>query len=215
MNNGKESKKKRSGQQSSRKSDGRVGGGGKKKRRSWLATHGRDLRFLVLFGILMGAYYFLSTTTAMKDQFFPWYLEATAKVSGAAVHLFGYDEMVIRGNALIEPRGSISVERGCDAIAPTALFVATVLASPVPLMSRFSAAMGGCLLLMVINVVRIISLFLTRVHWKSAFDVMHLDVWQSAFILLAIVLWMVWATWESRRRKKRKASDHAAAASSP
>jgi len=36
---------------------------------------------------------------------------------------------------------------------------------------------------------------------------MHLDVWQSLFIFLAILLWAVWATWErSRARKKRHAA---------
>lgn len=102
---------------------------------------------------------------------------------------------------------SVSVERGCDALAPSALFVSAVLASPVSIRSRLIAALGGTLLLMVINLVRIISLYLTRIHWPKAFDVMHLDVWQSLFIFLAILLWAVWATWErSRARKKRHAA---------
>lgn len=169
-----------------------------------MATHGKDLRFLVLFGFLMGLYYLASTTAVVKDRFFPWYLETSARVCGAIVHIFGYDDMEVKGNALVCKRGSISVERGCDAITPCALFVAAVLASPVPWRAKIPGAAVGCLILMAINLVRIISLFVTRVHWQQAFDIMHLDVWQSLFILFSIVLWALWAAWERGRQRRRR-----------
>ncbi len=178
-------------------------GPGRGKRQTWMQTHGRDLRFLVLFGFFMAVYYFCSTTETMKDRFIPWYLELNAQASGAVVHVFGFDTMTIKGNAMVSPGGSISVERGCDALTPCALFVSAVLASPVPLGSRLLAASAGGLLLLVINLLRIISLFLTRVYWMEAFDIMHLEVWQALFIFLAILFWWLWAAWESKRRTAR------------
>lgn len=171
-----------------------------------METHGRDLRFLALFGLLMVVYSGITSTESVKDRFFPWYLELNAKGADAVVHLFGYEDMHRKGKSLISPRGSITVERGCDAMAPCALFVSAVLASPVPFMSRVLASLVGTALLLVINLFRIITLFLAAVHWKSAFNVLHLEVWQSAFIFLAILLWAIWAAWESARRRRR-ASD--------
>lgn len=177
--------------------------------KGWLATHGRDLRFLLIFGLLIAAYFLATTTAAVEKRFIPWYLERSAVVCGHVLNLFGDDDVAIKGNVMQSKstRRSVSVERGCDALAPSALFVSAVLASPVALRSRLLAALGGTLLLLVINLVRIISLYLTRIHWPKAFDVMHLDVWQSLFIFFAILLWAVWATWErARARKKRDAA---------
>jgi exosortase/archaeosortase family protein len=169
---------------------------------TWLEMHGRDLRFLVIFGALMVLYYFTTTTSIVKDRFFPWYLDATTRVSAASLSFFGYDGIERTGNVISAGGGWITVERGCDAVAPTALFISAVIASPAGLSSKLLAVVGGTCILMVINVVRIVTLFLTRIHWREAFDVMHLDIWQAAFIFLAILLWALWASWTTQKRRR-------------
>ncbi|GAG21353.1 unnamed protein product [marine sediment metagenome] len=56
----------------------------------------------------------------------------------------------------------------------------------------------GCSLLLVLNLVRIVTLYLTGLYYRSLFDMMHLDVWQAAFIVLAILFWAGWASWVGR-----------------
>jgi exosortase/archaeosortase family protein len=183
-----------------------IGGPGEsppKRPRTWFETHGRDLRFLLVFVVLMAIYYAATTTSSMKDRFFPWYLDANAHASVVVLRAFSYPDVVQQGEAVVSPRGAISVARGCDAIEPSALFVSAVLASPVALGSRLLAAVVGTMLLLSINLVRIISLFLCAVHWKSAFNIMHLDVWQALFIFLAILFWALWAAWAVKRQRRR------------
>ena len=86
---------------------------------------------------------------------------------------------------------------------PVALFTSAVLASPVTWSARLFAVVAGTALLLFINLIRIISLFLCAVYWKSAFDIMHLDVWQALFIFLAIFLWAIWAAWAVKRHKRK------------
>jgi hypothetical protein len=62
-------------------------------RPSWFRTHGRDLKFLVIFGLLMTVYYVVVTSDRVENEFFPWYLQKNAEVSGWVVHRFGYDDM--------------------------------------------------------------------------------------------------------------------------
>ena len=156
-----------------------------------------------LFALLMIAYFFAETTKPINEGFFPWYLKKTADVSGAALLAVGYDDVEVVDKSLVGSRGSITVERGCDAVAPTALFLSAVLASPTAWLPKFPALIGGTLILMIVNVIRIITLFLTRVYWPKAFDVMHLDIWQAAFIFLAIFLWAGWASWVAKRNKRQ------------
>ena len=170
--------------------------------RTWFRSNRTDLRFLVIFGVIMAAYYLATTTTLAKESLFPWYLRVTTAVSGGVMQTFGYDGLTVGDNVLKTSGGSITVERGCDAMAPTALFIAAVLASPTSIAMKLPAVFGGALVLMVINLVRIITLFLTRIHWPKAFDIMHLDVWQAMFIFLAILLWAVWASWTTKRMQR-------------
>jgi len=148
----------------------------------------------------MGIYYLATLTGPIKDGFFPAYLRLNARVSGAMLRMMGED-VSVRDQSMISAEGpAIEIERGCDAVEPSALFVSAVLASPVPLLSRLSAALAGTLLLMILNFVRVISLFLVRVYYPKAFETMHLDVWQALFILLAIMIWAIWASRMSRKR---------------
>jgi len=169
---------------------------------TWRETHGRDLKFLGVFAALMIVYYAVTTTSAVNDRFFPWYLNRTAAVSGLVVNALGFDGLEVRDKTLYSKRGTITVERGCDAIAPTALFLSAVIASPAPWSFKCAGLVFGTLILMAVNVLRIITLFWTRVFWPKAFDVMHLDIWQFLFILLAILLWAVWASWTTKRTKR-------------
>jgi len=184
---------------------------GSRRKRSWMETHGRDLRFLVLFGMFMGVYYVGTTVDVVKNGFFPWYLESSATVSTSLLKAFGNDDLIQEGKRLKSKRGAISVERGCDAVAPTALFVSALLASPALFRHKWRGLLAGVLILMGANILRIATLYLTRVYWIKAFDVMHLDIWQGLFILLAILLWAFWASWASSqaanlKKKQAKAS---------
>ena len=179
------------------------GAGGGALAPTWMETHGRDLKFLGVFAVLMIIYYIATTTSAVNDRFFPWYLDRTASVAGSIVDGLGFQGLEIRDKTLYSPRGTITVERGCDAIAPTALFISAVIASPAMWSFKLIGMVGGVFILMVVNVIRIITLFWTRVFWVDAFDVMHLDIWQFLFILLAILLWAVWASWASKKARRR------------
>jgi exosortase/archaeosortase family protein len=57
----------------------------------------------------------------------------------------------------------------------------------------------GPLVLLVTNLARIVSLYFVQIHWPSAFELLHVEVWQAAFIFLAVVLWIVWARWALSR----------------
>lgn len=171
--------------------DGSSGGG-------WYATHGRDIRFLVIFATLMAVYYLATLTSLVEQQFMPWYLELNARVSGAILNGLGYP-VEVDGSTLVSTY-TIQIRRGCDAVAPSALFVSAVLASPLPFRPRLLAALGGTFFLMTLNLVRIVSLFLIRGYAPSWFNVIHLDVWQAIFIFLAILLWAMWASRMARLR---------------
>jgi exosortase/archaeosortase family protein len=164
-----------------------------------LSTHGRDLRFLLVFALIISLYYSATFIPQVNERFFPWYLALNARVSVVLLNGMGWEDVTAEGKAIRSPGGSsIQIEKGCDAVEPSALFVAAVLASPVVLRRKIPAVLLGTALLLVLNLVRIVTLYLTARYARSIFDTMHLDVWQAAFIVLAIFFWAVWASWVRR-----------------
>lgn len=156
------------------------------------------LRFVVLFGVFMGGLYAVTATSFFEKRGWVPYLDLNAEVSGAILAFLGQD-VTVSGRTISSPRASLLIERGCDAIHPSALFVSAVLAAPTSVWSKLWGMVVGTSLLMVTNLVRIITLFYIRKHWPDLFQMMHIEVWQALFIFLAILLWVVWARWAVRR----------------
>ena len=160
------------------------------------------LRFVLLFALFVGISYLISATALFQHRIFPVYLEWNASISSAVLRALG-QETSANKSSISSSRFMIEVARGCDAVEPTALFVAAVLASPIALRLKLPGLVMGVLCLAVLNLVRIVTLFLVGVYWPAAFHVFHVDIWQGVFILLAVVLWIAWAKRALRRTANR------------
>jgi exosortase H (IPTLxxWG-CTERM-specific) len=170
-----------------------------KRKPSWIYAKKPVLGFVVLFGVLMGVFYGITSLRVVDTSIIPAYMRVNATASAAIINIFG-EGSVARGTSVSSSRFSVNIQHGCDAVAPTMLFVAAVLAFPAPLMAKFPGAVVGTIILALINLVRIIALFFTGIYFPKAFEVMHVDVWQPVFILLALTLWIAWAWWATRDR---------------
>ncbi len=134
----------------------------------------------------------------------PPYLHFWAKISGSTLEMFG-ENMTVSGTNISSPRYSVNIKRGCDAFQPSILLVAAVLASPVLAWTKLPGLVFGLLVLMVMNLVRVVSLFYIGIHFSAeTFDIMHHDVWQLTFILLAILAWALWALWAADKTASRQ-----------
>ena len=150
------------------------------------------LRFVVLFVVFLAAFQLIMIIPFVKDTVFPEYLRVNAQSSGAIIGIFE-NGVHVNGNSISSPGASLSIARGCDAVEPSALFVAGVLAFPAAMVSKIPGMLLGTVCLMVLNLARIIPLFYVRKHFPSVFEVMHIDVWQTLFVFLAILFWILWA----------------------
>ena len=166
---------------------------GHSSRVSWLADKRPVLFFVVLLAGLMivfNAFFYLYLS---KADIFESYLDLNAEVSAAILRLLG-DDAKASGTAIDGPDFSMTILTGCDAIQASAFFIFIVLASPVPvrLPARLPCLVIGTLVLLIMNLVRIVSLYYVGVFYPKVFDVMHVDVWQPVFIFLPLGLWFVW-----------------------
>ncbi len=165
---------------------------------SWYQGKRPVLRFVVLFGVFMGLFYACTIIPFAEERAWPAYLRVNAQASAGILRVLG-EQTTTSGESVNSPRGSLRIARGCDAVQPSALFVAAVLASPVSMWAKLPGMILGTASLILLNLVRIVSLFYIQIHFPRAFEVMHIEVWQVLFIFLAIALWALWAWWAVRR----------------
>lgn len=157
-------------------------------------------RFVVIVAVAMLLFNIFFYVGVSEESLFGSYLNLNARVSAAFINTFG-EQATVTGTVISSPRFSLAVAPGCDGIQASVFFTIAVLAAPV-LVSwprRIRAAVLGTLLLLLMNVVRLITLYYAGIHFPSAFDILHEDVWQGAFILLPIVLWVAWVVTAVRK----------------
>jgi exosortase H (IPTLxxWG-CTERM-specific) len=157
------------------------------------------LGFVLVFAVLMAAYYAATFIDVIETRAIPAYMRFNAQASGALLNLLG-ENADVNGSSITSARFSVDIQHGCDAIDPSALFIAAVLAFPAPLRSKLPGVLIGTLVLAAINLIRIVSLFYTGIYFPKAFQTVHVDVWQPVFILLALTFWVAWAWWATRTR---------------
>ena len=156
------------------------------------------LKFLVIFGILVGVFYvFIAFSSFYNKRFVPLHHHLIARTSGYVLALLG-QEITVRGASIDSPRFSATIIRGCDAVEAISLYVCAVLAFPLPFLKKLIGVTVGALLLLILNLVRVVSLCMIGAYSRRMFDLMHIDVWQALFIFFAVLLWILWLLWATR-----------------
>ena len=141
---------------------------------------------LASLGIALAIYYGFLGSTLVE-----YVAEWTATWTSQALNLIGTSTRV-NGTILASDTFAVNIVAECTAVGPLVLFIGAVIAYPARLGSKLTGAVMGLIVLTVVNVVRIVTLFLIGASYPQYLNIAHLLVWQTAIILLAIVLWLIW-----------------------
>lgn len=178
-----------------------------RSRPSWYESKRPVLRFVSLFAIFLGMLYLCQIIPFYRSEVSPWLLRLNAEGVGTLLSTWTHG-ITVRDASIASPRYAMEIKKGCDAVQPLILFVAAVLASPVGLRAKISGVLGGTILIMAMNLVRLVTLFYAGIYSPSASETLHLEVWPLVFILFAVFLWL---TWVRLAQRKRPVTPHATA----
>jgi len=123
-----------------------------------------------------------------QDSLTDW----TAWTTAWALTLLGAEGHA-QGSLVSSSLMSLRIILECTAVFPCMLFFAAVLAYPCGLKAKSWGIAFGIPSIVLINQVRLVSLFYVGRWFPEAFDTVHLVVWQSLIIFLTLVLWLLWA----------------------
>ena len=150
----------------------------------------RTLRSWLILGASLGlalALYYGFLGSSWVDVLAEW----TATWTSKAINLFG-GSTTVSGTLIISDNFVANVVAECTAIGPIILYIGAVVAYPASKRAKLAGVAAGAVVLTAVNLVRIISLFWIGEAYPEYLDVAHLLVWQTAIILLAIIMWLLW-----------------------
>jgi len=113
------------------------------------------------------------------------------RTSAAVLRAVG-EPAVAEGTRLTSAAFTVDVKNGCNGVEAMLILVAAVLAFPAGWKARAAGVAAGVLVIQAANLLRVVSLFWLGVHHRAVFDLFHTAVWQTALILLAVGLFVLW-----------------------
>ncbi|MFZ4520630.1 MAG: archaeosortase/exosortase family protein [Bacteroidales bacterium] len=150
--------------------------------------------FVLGFAVLMILFYFFWLSDFCQTNVQPGIVSTNAKLSSLLLNIFGMGTIAVK-QTITSPDFSVSIARGCDAMEAMALFASALLAFPARWNYKLIGFFAGIATLFTLNIIRVVTLFLTGVYFPKAFEIMHVEVWQVVFIIFAIGLWIFWIQW--------------------
>ena len=152
-------------------------------------------RFVVTIVVLLVAFFVMLTQTRFSQlHVIDPYTTFLARSLTVVLRALGLSP-VSSGNLVVASGFNATIVPSCAGLEIMALLAAAMLAFPAPLRYKMSGVLLGLLLVHVINVGRLVVLFLIGIHFRSGFDQAHY-YYAQGFLLLATA--GVWALWVSR-----------------
>ncbi len=159
---------------------------------SFWKSYRQEIIFITLFvGILGGGFTFISLTP-VNDNLIEPFTGWVAKASGWSLNAIGQG-IQMQGTIIRNERFAVNIMNGCNGVETMIIFLAAVIAFPAPWKARAIGLVLGSLAIQGVNLIRVVSLFLTGAYFPEFFDSSHTVIWQSVVILFGVVLWIFWA----------------------
>ncbi len=152
----------------------------------------RELQFLILFVVLLGAGFTLISLNWVNDHAIEPFTAGIASASRVALDGLG-QHVTQNGTILRNARFAVNIRNGCNGVEAMLIFLAAVLAFPASWKSRLAGLGLGILAIQLVNLIRVVALFLTGVYFPRIFDTSHTVIWQTIVILFGVLLWIFWA----------------------
>ncbi len=171
----------------------------KKKKNSLKRFLSRPInKLFILFLLALMSFYILWATPFFQDNVIKNVAIAYAKTSSIILNILGYSVHSL-GDVVSNKSFSISIQNGCDGVEGLAIYLCALLIYPTSWSNKLKGIFFGVCFLVLLNLLRIVSLFLIGIHIPSIFDLMHESVWQVLFIMMSILALLIFINTSNKK----------------
>ncbi len=159
----------------------------------------QEIIFLVAFVLILALSFTALALTPVNNHVVEPFTALVARTSGAMLNVIG-QHVSLDGTIIRNSRFAVNIRNGCNGVEAMLIFLAAVLAFPATWKSRGIGLVLGIVAIQLINLVRVVALFLTGSYAPSWFNSSHTVIWQTIVILASVLLWIFWASRFAVRR---------------
>ena len=87
---------------------------------------------------------------------------------------------------------SVKILGNCNAIFETMLFLSAIIAFPASIKEKVLGGGLGTVFIYLLNLIRVVILYLIGVYAPDYFDESHVYVSQTIFIVMVAMFWLIW-----------------------
>jgi exosortase H (IPTLxxWG-CTERM-specific) len=158
----------------------------------------RSVGFLGRFVLLLIVFYFIVASRPVNDHVIVPFTAGIAAASGQVLRMIG-EPASVAGTEIHSGTFGVNIENGCNGVETALLLAAAVLAFPAGWRQRLVGFFLGFVAIQILNLIRVVSLVWIGRHRPTLFDSSHTVIWQSAVVLFGVLLFLVWASRQTRR----------------
>ena len=163
------------------------------------------VRFIVVFvSALIALAIVFPWLSARYNREMMSFMSATAWLVGQVLKLAGQDVSIL-GRFIHGSGFSIEVIEECTGVYEILIFWAAVLAYPSRWPAKAAGFIGGAISLIILNVIRMVILYIVGHYQPDWFEFMHTYFWQATLILLIATVWIAWIKLVASRPPRRGA----------
>ena len=163
----------------------------REKIKAFLTLRHPITRFCALFLILILVFSFLLSLEPIKHYFYDPFTSLIASQAAWILNTLGMK--VYASGIIVSGEGfSVKILANCNAIFEIMLFLSAVIAFPALLKEKLVGGILGSIFIYLLNLLRVIILFLIGVYSPQFFEETHIYVSQSIFIVMVAMFWLFW-----------------------
>jgi exosortase H (IPTLxxWG-CTERM-specific) len=147
---------------------------------------------LVTFVALVALFYILHLKWVIQYAVDP-YTHFVTSFSRVCLRLVGV-EAGGTGNTILSPQFSVSIKNICNGLEVTAIFFATILGFPASWKSKLLGLCVGYPVIFLINILRIMVLFILGFKVPHVFEAAHYYYAQAFVIIATVGVWLFWVS---------------------
>lgn len=153
-----------------------------------------NLRFVFIVGIFTGVVLLTYREEVLGSLLGPL-TALTASTTFVLLDLIGVD--VLREASVIYQPGGFAYEiyYRCTGFLPVACLTVSILAHSGCLRHKLAGLAVGIPFLIILNLVRLVHLFLIGVTRPDLLDLAHSVLWEGGIILAVLGFWLIWKKW--------------------
>jgi exosortase/archaeosortase family protein len=156
-------------------------------------------RFIITYLLLMGAFFFFIGFAPIREviDLNGLYTSGVVIITTKLLTLLNLPRS-FEGSIIRLPAISLDVQFGCNGLEAVMIYSVAVLAFPSSWKSKVQGILAGFLVIQVINILRIVGLAYSGVHFRNLFEYIHIYIAQGMMIAVALGIFFLYLNYANR-----------------